>query len=176
MRAALATTVLAMAIAMGTTVPAMAARPPSRHQIASAVRSAERSRSLWATVNICNSRRYPYRIGVRGQMPSLGFPSVMAMTVTLNSWSATDKRFVAIKSPNAVDRIVLGSHRTGLEQDGTIFPFDKQATGRWNATIEFTWTVHGRIVGRAKRRTTAGHRDADFANPPHYSAAQCRIG
>ncbi|HZE05306.1 MAG TPA: hypothetical protein VE127_08790 [Solirubrobacteraceae bacterium] len=175
MRAALATTVLAAAIAVGATVPAGAAKPPSRRQIARAVRSAERSHSLWATINICNSRRHRYRIGVRGQMPSLGFPSVMAMTVTLNSWSAADKRFVAIKSPNAVDRIALGTHRTGLEQDGTIFPFHKGESGRWNATIEFTWKVRGKVVGQAKRRTTAGHRNADFASPPHYSAAQCRI-
>ncbi|HET8979471.1 MAG TPA: hypothetical protein VFN87_15010 [Solirubrobacteraceae bacterium] len=176
MRAALATTVLAIAVAVGATVPATAARAPSRRQIAHAVASAERSHSLWATINICNSRRYRYRIGVRGQMPSLGFPSVMAMTVTLNSWSTTEKRFIAIKSPNAVDRIALGTHRSGLEQDGTIFPFHKGESGRWNATIEFTWKMNGRIVGRTTRRTTAGHHNADFASPPHYSAAQCRIG
>lgn len=156
-------------------VPA-AGKPPTRRQITRAVGAAETSPSLWATINICNSRTHPRQIGVRGQMPSLGFSSTMSMTITLDAWSSSQKKFIAINSPNAVDIVSLGSHSRGLEQGGTIFPFQKGETGLWNATIVFTWTRQGKVVGHTRRRTTAGHHTADFGSPARYSAAQCRIG
>lgn len=174
MRAASAITVLAIVLAMMVAGPA-AAKPPSSAQIARAVSAAERSHSLWATINICNSKTNRYKIGVRGQMPSLGLAATMQMTVTLNSYSTATKQFVAINSPNAVDRVPLGTHTAGLEQDGTVFPFQKGQAGLWNATVVFTWKRNGKTVGQTQRRTTAGHPNADYGSPPHYSAAQCRI-
>lgn len=174
MRAALATTVLAAGIAVAGTAPATA-KSPSRGQITRAVASAERSRSLWATVNICDSRAYPDRIGVRGQMPSLGYPAQMTMTIALRAYSTTAKRFKAIDSPNAVNAVTLGTHSRGLQQSGAVFPFAKGDKGLWDATIVFTWRRSGRIVGQTTRTTTAGHPNADYGSPPHYSAAQCRL-
>jgi hypothetical protein len=176
MRAALATTVLATALAVVAAPSASAsAKAPSRRQIAQAVNSAERSQSLWATINICNSPTHRDRIGVRGQMPSLGISATMGMTVTLNSWSTSAQRFEPINSRNAVDQIQLGTHTSALEQAGTVFPFATGTTGLWNATIVFTWKRNGKIVGQTRRRTTGGHRTADFGSPPHFSAPQCRI-
>ncbi len=169
------TTLATVVVALAAALPA-AAKTPSRAQMARAVTAAEKSRSLWATINICNSKTHANQVGVRGQMPSLGFPAAMSMTVTLNAWSASQKKFIAINSPNAVGTVGLGTHTRGLEQGGTIFPFKSGETGRWNATILFTWKRHGRVVGKTRRRTTAGHHAADFGSPPHYSAAQCRIG
>ena len=55
MRAALVTTVLAAAVAtVAYAAPAGAVKPA---QVARAVNRAERSPYLWATVNICSSRR-----------------------------------------------------------------------------------------------------------------------
>lgn len=170
-----ARTLLVAALTLAAAAPA-AAKPPSPRQVARAVAAAEKSSSLWATVNICNSRTHRDQIGVRGQMPSLGFSSTMSMTITLNAWSSTAKSFQAINSPNAVATINLGSHMRGLEQGGTVFPFQKGETGLWNATIVFTWTRHGKAVGQTQRRTTAGHHSADYGSPARYSAAQCSIG
>jgi hypothetical protein len=168
---------LAAGLGLAMAVPAAAKppRPPTPRQVAHAVSTAEKSSSLWATINICNSRTHRDEIGVRGQMPSLGFSSTMSMTITLNAWSASEKKFVAINSPNAVDTVKLGSHSRGLEQGGTIFPFQKGEKGLWNATIVFTWTRQGKVVGTTQRRTTAGHHTADFGSPPRYSAKQCSI-
>lgn len=174
MRAALATTVLAAVIAVAAAGPS-AAHGPTAAQIAGAVRRAERSRALWATVNICNSKAEPHRVGIRGQMPSLGYSSQMSMTIHLQAYSASAKRFVPIASPNAVDSDGLGTHTLGLQQWGAVFRFGASTTGRWNATIRFTWRRGGRVVGSTTRRTTSGHRDADHGSPPHYSAAQCTI-
>jgi len=171
MRAALVTTVLAAAllVAAGT-----ASAGVGSAQIARAVRSAEQSRSLWATVNICDTRKYRNAIGVRGQMPALGFSAKLYMVVQVNYWSRTHNRFLPIQSNLATTRLSLGNSANGLEQDGAVFPFSAH-TGLLNATFTFIWTRNGTLIGQTVRRTTAGHHDADHGSPPHYSAAQCRI-
>jgi hypothetical protein len=172
MRAALATTVLAAA--------AMVASPPapagavSPAKLAAAVRSAERSRSLWATINICDSHRYPDSVGVRGQMPALGVPASLSMVVQVDYWATGNRRFIPIQSKTATMALSLGRASSGLQQDGAVFPFKGQR-GLFNATITFTWSHGGKVIGQTERRTTAGHHDADFGSPPRYSAAQCRI-
>jgi hypothetical protein len=173
MRAALATTVLAAAllVVLAATAAAAAVSP---QRIAAAVAKAERSSSLWATVNVCSSRKDPDSMGIRGQMPTLGFPASLSMVIGVNYWSTTTKRFVPINSATATTTLALGTHSTGLQQDGAIFPF-KARTGRLNATVTFIWRRAGKVIGQTTRRTTGGHPDADYGSPPRFSAAQCTI-
>ena len=175
-RVALAATVLALAIVAtpSLTLAKSASDAPSAAQIRSAVRSAERSSSLWATINICDSRRYPNQLGVRGQMPALGFSASLSMVVQVDSYSVTSKRFVPIPNPQATAKLPIGTVSSLVEQGGQVFPF-KPHSGLLNATITFTWTRAGKVLGQTKRRTTAGHAQADFGSPPHFSAAQCKI-
>src|ERR1700689_1187810 len=95
MRAALATTVLAAAVLVALAATAAAAAVGPR-RIAAAVARAERSSSLWATVNICSSPTDPDSMGLRGQMPTLGFSASLSMVIGVNYWSTTAKRFVPI--------------------------------------------------------------------------------
>ncbi|MGO9959259.1 MAG: hypothetical protein ACLP50_25360 [Solirubrobacteraceae bacterium] len=176
MRLALVTTVLAGAaiVAAPAALGSTPGQAPSRAQITSAVRQAERSPSLWATINICNSRRYRDILGVRGQLPALGFPSELSMDIQVNYWSTGENRFVAIDSPKAISKVSLGSASTEAQQGGGVFSFPPHS-GLLNATIEFTWTLDGKVIGQTQRRTTAGHPGADFGSPPHFSAASCEI-
>jgi hypothetical protein len=172
MRAALVTTVLAAAALVAPGSASAGGVGPG--QIARAVRSAEQSRSLWATVNICDSHRYHNDIGVRGQMPTLGFSSALIMVLQVNYWANGQHHFLPIQSNLATTRLSLGSSVNGLQQDGAIFPFSAH-TGLLNATVTFIWARGGKVIGQTVRRTTAGHTDADHGSPPHHSAAQCRI-
>jgi hypothetical protein len=172
MRAALATTVLAAVILVVLGAAAAGAIGPRR--IAAAVARAERSSSLWATVNICSSRRDPDSLGIRGQMPTLGFPASLSMVIEVDYWSTAKQRFVPIQSASATTTLSLGRQSTGLQQDGAIFPF-KAHTGRLNATVTFIWSRAGKVLGETERSTTAGHPDADYGSPPHSSAAHCTI-
>ncbi|HTU94587.1 MAG TPA: hypothetical protein VMF14_02035 [Solirubrobacteraceae bacterium] len=172
MRAALATTVLAAAVLFAAGSAAAAGIGPAR--IARAVHTAEKSRSLWATVNICDTAKFRNDLGVRGQMPSLGFSASLSMIVQVNYWSTGEHRFLPIQSNLATSRLSLGRNANGLQQDGAVFPFSAH-TGLLNATITFIWKRGGKIIGQTVRRTTAGHTDAAHANPPRFSAAQCRI-
>jgi hypothetical protein len=107
-------------------------------------------------------------------MPSLGFSSTLRMTVQLGYWSQKHERFMAIPGPSGVANLAVGSSSAGLQQDGVVFGFNDSA-GLLDASIDFTWTRGGRVIAEASRITTAGHRDADYSRPAHYSAGNCRL-
>lgn len=160
------------------TLPAPAlAKGPNAKQIHRAVSRAEGSSSLWATINVCSSKGKGRggKLGVRGQMPTLGFAATLRMTVQLGFWSQKHERFIPIDGSNATSTLSLGSPSSGLQQDGVMYGFDNSA-GLLNASIDFTWTRGGRVIGEASRITTGGHPDADYAQPAHYSAGRCRLG
>ncbi len=148
---------------------------PTPAQMQAAIRRAERSGALWATVNICDTRRFPNTLGVRGQIPAPGFRSSMSLEIQVNYYSRSKHRFVASPSRHARTIVSLPPSSTSLLQGGWMFPFARH-TGRLDATVEFVWRRSGRLLGETARMTTTGHRDADFGDPPHFSAAQCRIG
>lgn len=174
MRGAILATAAAFSLALPT---AALAKGPSASQIHRAAARAEGSSSLWATVNVCASRGTGKggQLGIRGQMPSLGFASTLRMTVQLGYWNQKHERFMAIPSSAAASNLALGSSSTGLQQDGVVFGFDDSA-GLLDASIDFTWTRNGKVIAEAQRITTTGHRDADYGQPAHYSAADCRLG
>ena len=176
-RAAFIATAATIAALLASLAAPALAKEPSAGQIQRAASRAERSSSLWATINICSSRGKGRggALGVRGQMPAVGFGSMLRMTIQLGFWSQKHERFIPIDSPNATSNLSLGSPSSGLQQDGVVFGFKKSA-GLLNASIDFTWTRGGRVIGEANRITTAGHPDADYARPAHYSAGQCRLG
>jgi hypothetical protein len=178
-RVATALTVLASAALLGPAAAAAAtsttpAPTPSPARIAKAVARAEASSGLWATINICNSRRDPDSLGVRGQMPALGFAATLAMTFQVDYFDTLTQAFVPITGSTAVNHVSLGTVSAGLSQGGAVFPFNPGA-GELDATVTFTWTVAGKVVGTVTRTTSGGHPTAKFASPPHYSEASCTI-
>lgn len=168
-------TVLAMAlssVASPAVALAAAANDPTRAQISKAIGSAERSKALWATVNICDTRSHPHQLGIRGQMPSLGFPAWLSMRIQLNYYSRAHKKFVV--DPGTTKMIRLGRSRSGLQQGGAVYAFHPHA-GLLDATVSFFWRRSGKLLGSTTQTTTGGHSGADFGSPPHFTAAECRI-
>jgi hypothetical protein len=167
--------IAALAILLMTTSTApvadAASRPPTSGQIRLAIRRAERSSALWATVNICNTRSYPGRLGIRGQMPSLGFTASMSMDIQVEYLNQASRRFRPVPGAN---RAIGFSATTGLRQEGASWRF-KPHTGTLSATITFTWALAGQVLARSTRAVAAGHPDADFGDPPHFSATHCTI-
>jgi hypothetical protein len=136
------------------------------------VHRAESSRALWATINICDTKKFPDTLGVRGQIPALGFSASLSVDIQVEFFDAGKTRFVPV--PSAVMHIPLGKVTGGLQQTGATFAF-KPHTGLLRARVEFQWSRGGKVLGRTFRLTTGGHNDADFGNPPRFSAARCRI-
>jgi hypothetical protein len=173
-RRSFAATALAVAGAIAVSAGAASAvtKHPAPKHSSRAVTRAEHSRGLWATINVCDTKRFPNTLGVRGQMPALGFPSSLFMSIQVTFFNKAKKRFVP--APGASMRIPLGSVSRGLQQGGATFTF-RPHTGLLSARIKFVWERNGKVIGHTSRRTTAGHRGEDFGSPPHFSAKQCRI-
>ena len=165
------------AASLGPAAPAAStpAQGLSRPAIHRAVARATHSRYLWATVNICLPKPHSGGvIGVRGEMPALGFASALSMTIQLNQYLPTQKRFAAVPGATARRTVTIGGRTRGVHQDGAEFPYASN-TGTLNATVTFTWTRGGRRLGRATRTTTGGHPSAAFGQPPHSSTGRCRL-
>ena len=154
------------------TCPAYASRGPTASQIRAAIRKAERSPDLWATVNTCNTRRYRDAIGIRGQMPSLGFKASLVMRVGVDYLASLKIGFKAV--PHVSETVSLGTSRVGLEQGGVRFKFSP-GSGYLQGSVTFEWKLGRRVIGRVTMKTSADHRGADFGDPPRFSAALCYI-
>jgi hypothetical protein len=163
---------LVVVLAVVATPALGAASGPTPNQIKTAVHNAERSKRLWATINVCDTRKHPNTIGIRGEVPALGFPASISISIAVDFYSQTDKRFEP--DPNAIQKIKLGEVAHGIHQRGVTFRFAPH-TGRLRGTATFSWTRKGKVVGSTKRITTASHHDADFGDPSGYSAATCMI-
>jgi hypothetical protein len=148
---------------------ASASSGPTRSQIRRAIAAAEASRDLWATINICNSKRFPRVIGIRGQMPSLGFNASLGMKIEVEYQPSPKTGF---KPSKLKQTIGLGQVIHRLVQGGarwTLAPHQ----GRLRGSITFVWWIGHTVLGKTTRKTTAHHHDADFGDPPRFSAAEC---
>jgi hypothetical protein len=168
---------VALATILALAVPAATARSrppaPTAAEIRRAVHRLERSRDLWATVNICNTKRHPGALGVRGQMPSLGFGATHEMNIQVE-YQPTPK--IGFKpDPHAKQSVALGYSANKLLQGGWTFRGFPRHTGLLRATVAFVWRRGSRQIARIVRTTTGGHRGVDGADPPRFSAAQCTI-
>jgi hypothetical protein len=164
-----------VALVAGLLAPIVSADTPTDYtpvQIRSAIDAAEGSSSLWATVNVCNFPSKPDTIGVRGQMPALGLPASLSMTVQIDYWSANQKTF--LPAPDASQTVSLGEATTGLHQAGVSFRFEP-GSGAFSGSVTFQWERGGTVVATATRQVTSGHPGVDFSRPAHLSAAQCSI-
>jgi hypothetical protein len=169
----LATGALLVVVLAVVATPALGASAgPTPNQIKSAVHSAERSKRLWATINVCDTRRHPHTIGIRGEVPALGFAATISISIGVDFWSKADKRFEPARG--ATKTIKVGPISHGIHQRGILFQFAPH-TGRLRGTATFSWTRHGNVLGATKRVTTAPHRDVDFSDPSGFSAATCTI-
>jgi hypothetical protein len=158
-----------VAVARATVTPA-----PTPSQIARAVHNATPTRLLWATVNVCVRRRRGGVMGVRGELPALGFDSTLSMTVQLRQYETSASRFVWVRGATAQRTVTLGTVRTGVHQDGVEFPYASD-TGELDAIVTFTWTRAGRRLAEVTLVTTGGHPTAAFSQPNGHTAAGCRL-
>jgi hypothetical protein len=148
------------------------AAAPSKAKIRAALRRAEHSGKLWATVNICNTNRHPNVLGIRGQMPALSYRALLTMRIQVKYWSDADSRFKDV--PHTRHTVSLGTKTTGTHQGGLSFQFSPHA-GFLAATIRFDWIRSRRSIGHVTRWTTPHHPDADAGDPRHFSAWKCVI-
>jgi hypothetical protein len=162
---------LALLAAAIAAAPALARQAqPTPRQIRAAVASAERSRDLWATVNVCDTKRAADMMGVRGQMPAIGFKTGLSMEIRLEYYNFKQQRWTPV--PGVSQLIRLGSFSSGLDQDGFSFLLTPSL---YRGAVTFKWTLSGKVIGSASRRTVRNLRHVDGGDPPGYSHARCQV-
>lgn len=135
----------------------------------------ERSRSLWATVDVCNPKDQPNTIGVRGSMPGdrhAGDSLYMRFRVQYQE-SSGHWAYVARGADSGF--LKVGSGQTA-RQVGRSFQF---ASGHQAFTLRgyviFQWRSGSQVRGSVARATSAGHTSLAGADPKGYSAAYCKL-
>lgn len=158
--------------ASGAPIQAREARAaPSRAAVRAALRRAEHSRHLWATVNVCEPTKR--RVGIRGQIPALGFASRMRMVVRFGYYPRPGSRLRAIHA--AILAVGVGTHASGLYQRGAVFTFKTARPVTISGWITFEWFIGRRLLGSSRRAARGGVRNVRDAHPRGESAARCRI-
>jgi hypothetical protein len=175
-RLALATVVAAAVLAPAAgaeaqSSPAGPTDPPPRTP------TVERSRLLWATVNVCDTPGAPDTIGIRGSMPGSADPEErMFMRFQVQYFSASDGRWHQVRSGGDSGFVRVGPARFESRQAGRSFRFaPKSGSVLLRGAVTFEWRRGAEVVRRARKRTTAGHRSTAGADPAGYSAANCTI-
>ena len=157
------------------TKPTKPSTGPTAKQIRTAVAAAERSPDLWATVNVCTSSPSTV-VGIRGQMPSLGFTTTLLMNISISYWNYTDLQFEPIM--NASSPLSLGKGTHGIHQGGVSFPIGAPTAGSMylvRGTITFEWMLGAKVLGKVVRNTGHGYPGVNFSSPPGYSSGTCTL-
>jgi hypothetical protein len=145
-------------------------------KIRAAVAAAERSPGLWATVNVCTSSTTQDYVGIRGEMPGLGFPTTMDMNISVSYWDYGDNVFQSV--PGASQPLRLGNGSHGLRQGGVNFPFTPPAAGTQylvRGTVTFEWRKAGKVLGKVTRNTGHGYTNVADSNPPGLNEGTCTL-
>jgi len=153
--------------------PAFAAKAPaapSKSVIAKAIKAATKSPDLWATINFCDPKHHRGSVGVRAQMPALGFASQLEMAFKLEYFSATENKYLPAPK-TLIARTIVKSAATGIYQFGVQYSYSKPITVIGKVT--FTWIRDKKVLGSKTVSTTAHHPKVKDGDPAHYSVSTC---
>jgi hypothetical protein len=131
----------------------------------------------WATVNVCDTAKHPYAIGVRASMPGTDHARErMFMRFRVQWRDPADGLWHNLLEGGDSGFVSVGSARFRARQAGLIFRYEAPAAGarQWlRGVVRFEWRRGGRVIKAASRHTTGGHRSAAGSDPKGYSAATC---
>jgi hypothetical protein len=161
-RRAAAALVLALAAAPLAAAEAQRARGSARH--------------LWATVNVCDTERWPDTIGIRGSMPG-SEDGREAMWMRFQVQFLDDGKWLDVPAGGDSGFVYVGPARIKAGQAGRSFRISpKKGEGvLLRGRVSFEWRLKGEVVRRATVRTRKGHRSSAGSDPPGYTASTCTI-
>ena len=145
--------------------------------IAAAQADLDDDRHLWATVNVCDTERFPNTIGIRASMPgSRDGELARYMRFVVKYFSRKDERWHRVAAGGDSGYLYVGRGR-GPRQFGRSLRIEPPSgeSVRVRGTVLFQWRRGDEVVRRARRRTRAGHRSNAGDDPRGYSAATCTI-
>ena len=175
MRTPLIAALLALAVALVVTTGALAGPSDSR-----TVTTADAPKNQWSTINICDTKKYPDRIGIRARMPALDRGVKMRMRFFVQY--KRNGVWVALPRDGGgttmSDWILAGRGEHKWEELGRTFAISGLRPGDrylMRGLVKFQWRRSGEVVKRSHAYTSSGHRQYDYGDPKGYSAATCRV-
>jgi hypothetical protein len=123
-------------------------------------------RTLWATVNVCDTAAHPDEIGIRAALPARR----AGVRFRVQYREAASGRWRWVK---AADSCWHRARRA--RESGWSFEVAGDGTRILRGVVNYRWKRKGKVVRRARRVTEVGHRSTVGADPADFSAATCRI-
>jgi hypothetical protein len=148
---------------------------PTRAEINKALHE---SKSLWATINICDTAAHPDAIGVRASMPGTGTAGEMWIRFRVQYYTAATKTWSFVETNGDSGWVKLGSAKYRVRQTGYTWQFKPpDGGGFWTmrGVVSYQWRVGKKVVYRARKNATHGHSDAAGGDPPGTSLGLCTI-
>jgi hypothetical protein len=147
---------------------------------------AGQTRLLWATVNICDSERYPNMVGVRASMPGNGRRQRMYMRFS-GFWYRIAERDWRPLPGGRSGWIYAGSARFRSRQAGYTLRVSQPPAGKSfvvRGVVEFQWRALRRRAGnsrwvvtrRLRATTRSGAPGVQESDPPGLSLGACEVG
>src|SRR3954449_4685549 len=142
-----------------------------------AVAQAKPVKDLWATVNVCDTKKSPDQMGVRARMPGDGTHRRMYMRFSAQFRSGG--KWKQVSGRGRSKWLLAGSALFRNQELGYTFSFDAPKPGSsylMRGLVQFEWRAKksGTVVRRTHRYTSKGHPTAP-AEPKGYSRATCKI-
>jgi hypothetical protein len=135
-------------------------------------------KDLWATVNVCDTKKSPDDMGVRARMPGDGTHRRMYMRFTAE-FRVSKNKWQVVSGKGRSKWLYAGSALFRNQELGYTFSFDAPKPGAsyvMRGLVQFEWRAKGsgKVVRRANLVTSKGHPTKP-AEPKGYSQATCTI-
>ncbi|MEA2154897.1 MAG: hypothetical protein QOE11_1037 [Solirubrobacteraceae bacterium] len=145
---------------------------------ADAQSSSDDSRRLWATVNVCDTERWPDTIGIRGSMPGSGDDrGTLWMRFQVQFQSPDDGLWHNVPEGGDSGFVLAGSGRAKARQAGRSFRISPKKGEQvlLRGRVSFEWRLKDVVTRSASMRTAKGHRSSAGSDPPGYTASTCTV-
>ncbi len=133
---------------------------------------------IWATVNVCDTERWPDTIGIRGSMSGNGDArETMWMRFQVQFRSPGDAKWHLVPEGGDSGFVAVGSARDRPRQAGRSFRISPRNGEQvlLRGRISFEWRLKDEVTRRTSRLTRRGHRSSAGSDPAAYTAATCTI-
>jgi hypothetical protein len=149
--------------------------------VAAPAAQAKPVKDLWATVNVCDTKKSPDDMGVRARAPGDGTRAQIYMRF-MAQYRTAEGAWKAVKGGSS-KWLRAGTSLFRNQEIGYTFSFDKPDAGTsyvMRGLVKYEWRDHRKhhrrrvVVKRRQRYTTGGH-PTQGAEPKHFSAAHCTI-
>jgi len=145
--------------------------------LAAAAPAPAATKNLWATVNVCDSPRYPDSVGIAARMPGNGSAQRMYMRFYVQFFDGD--RWRPVTSGGVSPWLYAGSAKYTWVGRGYTFSFDPPPAGAsytMRGMVRYEWRKgKTKVVKRTRRYTSDGHPGTRDSDPKGFSSRKCKM-